>query len=100
MQFKRIFVTRNACDTSLRPGGVGVCAFAFGDHRNRSLFCRLQGESQPGDSTADNDKIVRLHAKRILSINRVLPKNTASASTAFGLTESIGCKVSPSTRPT
>src|SRR5436189_411613 len=37
---------------------------------------------------------VFVHAKRKLSIKRVFPKNTATASNEFGLTLSIGFKVS------
>src|SRR5213076_1474514 len=40
---------------------------------------------------------VFLHPNLILSIKRVCPKNTATASNEFGLTVATGCKLSAST---
>src|ERR1700682_4107163 len=100
MQRKRIFIARHARDAALRPGGVRVRAFAFRDHRDRAVPGRFQSEAKSSNAAADDNKVVLLHGRRRLSIKRVLPKNTASASSAFGLTTSIGCKVSASTRST
>ena len=100
MQLERILVARDAGDPALRPGRVRVGAFSLRDHGDRAMLRRFQGKAQPGNPAADHDEIVFLHGNRILSIKRVLPKNTASASNEFGLTDSIGCKVSASTRST
>src|ERR1700686_286491 len=60
------------------------------------MLRRLQSEAQTSNAAADHDEIVFLHASRMLSIKRVLPKKTASARNEFGLTTSIGCKFSES----
>src|SRR6266496_1496944 len=98
MQFKRIFIARHAGDPALRPSGVCVRAFAFRHHSHRAVHCHFQCKTQAGDTAADHDEI--LHPKRILSIKRVFPKNTATASNEFGLTVVMGCKVSASTSST
>ncbi len=100
MQIERIFVARDAGNAALRPRRIRIGAFAFRNHSHRAVLRRFQGKTQPRNAAADHDEIVFLHSKRMLSINRVLPKNTASASSEFGRTDSIGCKVSASTRPT
>ena len=94
VKLERILVARHASDPTLRPGGIGVGALALGNHRDRSMGCRLQGKSQPGNTAADDDEIVFLHGSRILSINRVCPKKTATAMSEFGWTLSTGCNVS------
>src|SRR5947208_13464816 len=100
VQLKRIFIARHAGDSALRPRGVCVRAFAFCDDSYRSVPGRFQGKTQTGNATADHDEIVLLHPRRILSIKRVLPKNTASASNEFAATVSTRCKVSTSTTST
>ena len=44
------------------------------NHGDRTMRRRLQGKGQPGNPAADDDKIVFLHGRRILSISRVCPK--------------------------
>src|SRR6266849_4961178 len=100
VQLKRILLARHAGDPALRPGRVRVCAFAFCNDSYRAMLRHLQGKAQSSDAAADHDEIVFLHGSRMLSIKRVLPKKTASASNEFGLTTSIGCKFSASTRST
>src|SRR6266576_3180011 len=96
VQLQRIFIARHAGDPTLRPGGICIGAFAFRYNSYRSALCRFQCKTQAGDTAANHHEIVFLHPNRILSIKRVLPKDTASASNEFGLTVSTGCKVSAS----
>src|SRR4051812_5430652 len=84
MEREGIFVAGHAGDPALRPGRVRICALAFGDNGDRSLFRRLKGKSQPGDAAADHDEIVLLHENRRLSIRRVCPKNAATAMSESG----------------
>src|SRR5581483_4438861 len=100
MQLERIFIARHAGDPALRPRCVRVGAFAFRYHSHRPVLCRFQCKTQAGDTAADHHEIVFLHPNRILSINRVFPKNTASASKEFDLTISMVCKVSAWTTST
>ncbi len=100
MQPEGIFVARHAGDPALRPRCVRVRAFAFCDHGHRAMLGRFQRKTEPGNATANHDEIVFLHPSRMLSIKRVWPKKTASASSEFGLRTSIGCKLSASTRST
>src|SRR6266478_2768821 len=100
MQLKGIFVARYAGDPALRPCRVRVRTFAFRDYCDRAVLCRLQCKAQPGNAAADHDEIVFPHVSRMLSIKRVLPKTTATASNDFGLTISIGWKLSASTSST
>src|SRR5437763_4000193 len=97
VQLERVFIAGHARDSSLRPSGVCVGALAFRYHSHRTMLCRFQRKTDASNAAADHKEIVFLHASRILSIKRVLPKNTASASSEFGLTISTGCKVSAST---
>src|SRR5205814_2653612 len=94
VQLERIFITGDAGDATLRPSSVAICAFAFCDDGDRSMFCRLQGKAQTGNPAPDNDKTEFLHVRRKLSIKRVLPINTASAITASGRNASSGCNFS------
>src|SRR6266511_1998879 len=100
MQLERIFIARHTGDPALRPGGICVGAFAFRYNSYRSVLRRFQCKTQAGDTAANHHEIVFLHPNRILSIKRVLPKDTASASNEFGLTVSMGCKVSASATST
>src|SRR6266513_2201340 len=128
VQFKRIFIARHAGDPALRPSGVCVGALAFRHHSHRTVHCHFQRKTQAGNTAADHHEIVFLHdreaailpagtkcsntqielsrrdvflhPKRILSIRRVFPKNTATASNEFVLTVLIGRKVSASTSST
>ena len=61
VQLEGILLARYARDAALRPGGVGLRAFAFGDDRDRPVPGRLQGKGQSGDAAADDDEIVFLH---------------------------------------
>src|ERR1051326_6359075 len=81
VQLERIFIARRTRDSALRPG-------------------RFQCKAETGNATADYRKIVFPHPNRILSIKRVLPKKTATASSEFGLTTLTGSKVSTSTTAT
>src|SRR5438105_10118902 len=83
VQFKRILLARHAGDPTLCPGRVGIRAFALGNNRHRAMLRRLQGKAQSRDAASDDDEIVFLHGRRMLSIKRVLPKKTASASNEF-----------------
>src|SRR4029450_9380384 len=100
VQLERIFIACYASDPTLRPGGIWVGALAFRYNGYRSVLCRFQCETQAGYTAANHHEIVFLHPNRILSIKRVLPKATASASSEFGLTVSTGCKVSESATST
>src|ERR1041384_2811937 len=100
MQLKRVFVARHAGDPTLCPGCICVGALAFRYNSYRSVICRFQCKTQASDTAANHHEIVFLHPNRILSIKRVFPKNTASASNEFGLTVSTCCKVSASTSST
>src|SRR4029450_10228633 len=100
VQFKRVLVAGHASDSSLRPSGVCVRALPFRYNSYRPVLRRFQCKTQASDTAADHHEVVFLHPKRILSIKRVFPKNTASASNEFGPTVSMGCKVSASTSPT
>src|SRR5260370_39159916 len=100
MKLERIFIARHTGDPALGPGRVGVRSLSFGDDRYRPLLRPFERKAKPGNPAADNDKIIFLHDKRMLSINRVFPKLTASASSEFGLTNLIGSKVSASTSST
>src|SRR5262249_31220696 len=100
VKLKRIFIARYAGDPALRPRRICIRAFAFRDDSHRAALCSLQCKAETGDAAADHNKIVFLHPNRILSIKRVLPKNTANTSTEFGLIISIGCKLSVSTTST
>ena len=69
------------------PGGAATLAH----DRDRHRQCRLQmGAGLPA----------LLQANRVLSIKRVLPKNTANRSTEFVLTTSTGFNVSASATST
>src|SRR5438132_1112847 len=100
VQLERIFIARHAGDTTLRPGSVCIGALAFCDYNDRPMLCRFQCKTQAGDTAADHDEIVLLHPSWILSIKRVFPNTTASASNEFGLTGSTDCRVSSSTTST
>src|SRR6266480_274457 len=100
VQLERIFIARYARYSSLRPGCVCVGAFTFCNYRNGTMLCHLQRKTEASDAASDHNEIVFLHASRMLSIKRVLPKNTASASSEFELMTSIGCKLPASTRST
>ena len=100
MKLKRIFIAGHAGDPALRPGGVCIGTFTFGDDSYRSVLCRFQRKTQTGNAAADHYEIVFLHPNRILSIKRVLPKNTATTSSEFGPAISTGRKVSASTSST
>src|SRR5438105_12095681 len=97
MKFERIFITRHASDSTLRPRGVGVGSLALRNHGDRTMHRRLQSKRQPGNATADHDEVVFLHGSRILSIKRVCPKETARAMSELGCTNSRGCNVYAST---
>src|SRR6267143_604984 len=97
MKLERILIARHTSDSTLRPDRIRVRSFALGDDRHRTALRRFQRKAQPGDTAPDHDEIVFLHPNRILSIKRVFPKETATARSEFGLTNSIGWKVSAST---
>src|SRR6266480_8051307 len=61
VQLKRIFIARHAGDSALRPRCVCVRAFAFCDDSYRSMPGGFQRKTEPGDTAADNDKIVIFH---------------------------------------
>src|SRR5438477_6380961 len=94
VKLEGIFIARHARDSTLRPGRVRIGPLPFRDHRDRAVFRRLERKRQPRDAAADDDEIVFLHGRRMLSISRVCPKKTASATSEFGWTKSIGCNVS------
>src|SRR4051794_11177741 len=97
MQLERIFATCYARNASLGPGRIAVAPLAFCDDRHRSMPGGFPGKTEPGNAAADDDEIVVFHGRRILSISRVFPKKTATASTASEVIWSTGCKVSAST---
>ena len=97
VQLEGILLARHARDAALRPGGVRVRAFAFRDDRHAAVLGRLQRKGQPGNAAADDDKIEFLHPSRMLSIKRVLPKNTATARSERGLIVRRGCRSSAPT---
>src|SRR4051794_22029138 len=74
VQLERIFVSGHAADSALRPSRVRVRPSPFRNDSDRTVFCRFQSKAEPGNSAADNDEIVFLHGKEILSIKRVFPK--------------------------
>src|SRR5262249_8730549 len=100
VQLERVFIACYAGDPTLRPGGICVGAFALRYNSYRSVLCRFQCKTQAGDTAANHHEIVLLHPNRMLSIKRVLPKDTASAINEFRLTVSTGCKVSESATST
>src|ERR1043165_18750 len=100
VQLERIFIARRTRDSALRPGRIRVGAFTLCDDGNRTVPGRFQCKAETGNATADYRKIVFPHPNRILSIKRVLPKKTATASSEFGLTTFTGSKVSTSTTAT
>src|ERR1700736_4493307 len=100
MQLEAIFVARHTSDSSLPPRRVRVRPFALGDDRHRTILRRFQRKAKPCDTAADDNEIVFLHPNIMLSIKRVFPKKTARARSKFGPGNSIGCKVSASTRST
>src|SRR2546421_8099313 len=97
VQLKVIFIACDAGNSALCPGGICVGPFAFCNDGYRTVPGRFQCKTETGDAAADHNKIVFLHPKRILSIKRVLPKNTANTSTEPGPAISTDCKVIAST---
>src|SRR2546423_13656832 len=100
MQREGIFVAGHTGDAALRDRGVRINALAFGDYGHGTVLRGFQGERQPGNSAADDDKIVLLHESRRLSINRVWPKNAATAISEFESAAGTGWSVSAFTTST
>ena len=80
VQVERIFVTCHTGDATLRPCGVGIGALALRNYRYLSVIRGRDRERETRDAAADDNEIVFLHQRRILSIRRVFPKKTATAS--------------------
>ena len=45
VKLERVFITRHAGDSALRPRGVRVLPLSLGDHGDRSVLRRFQGEA-------------------------------------------------------
>src|ERR1043165_1998103 len=90
MKLERILVACHAGDPALRDCRVRIHALALCDHRDRSVVRCFHGKRQTGDAAADDNKIVLLHERRTLSINRVLPKNAAATRSEFASASSTG----------
>src|SRR5436190_21322837 len=61
MKFERIFITRHASDSTLRPSSVGVGSLPLRHHGHGTVLCRIQRESEPGNAAANNNEIVLFH---------------------------------------
>ena len=94
VKLEGIFTARYAGHAALGPRGVGIHAFALGHNRNTPVPGRFDRKGQTGNAAADNDEIELFHPRRTLSIRRVLPKKTATASSDRDSIVRHGCRSS------
>src|SRR5439155_11985322 len=90
VQLKRIFITRHTRNPALRPGSICVRTFAFRYNRDGPVLCRFQCKTQAGDTAADHDEIVLLHAAK----QAILPAGAKCSNTRTRLSASR-CTLSP-----
>ena len=114
VRFEGVLAAPHARHAALRPRGARIRRSAFGDDRHPPVRRRLEREGQARHAAADHDEIETLHRRKFtsfgtavdafggfttrLSINRVRPKNTASASNVGFVDPAFtGCRSSAST---
>ena len=100
VQLEGVLLAGDGGDAALGVVGVGLGAVLLGDDRHAPMRRDLQGEGKPGDAAAEDEKIKLFHLNRALSINRVLPMNTASAICVPRATLGTGTRVSGSKNST
>ena len=100
MKIEGIFLADHASHSALSPGRVGIHRAALCHQGHGTLLSRFERIGKSGDSAADNDKIEFSHERvdtAILSINRVAPRKTATASRIGRTRFFAGSRVSAST---
>ena len=104
VELEGILAAGHAGDAALRPGGVRFCAAALGNDDHRAVGGGRAGEAEPGHAAADDGEIVALSSgrgrrgmgRRMLSMSRVFPNQTAQAMTIGGGCGPMGARESAS----
>ena len=99
VQFEGVLLARDGGDAALGVVGIRLGAVLLGDDRHAPVRRDFQRKRQPGNAAAQDKEIELLH-RRALSINRVLPMNTASAMCVPRATLGTGTRVSGSKNST
>lgn len=57
MGFEGVIRRENTGDSALCPARVGLFSSAFGDDENAGMVRNVEGEGQPSDTTANDEKV-------------------------------------------